>query len=73
MSTMISNPTADGLLGAAEQLVASANKAAVCIERLEARVAELEGNIEARDFTINDMCDEIFNLQQQLEGVRACA
>lgn len=54
----------------AERLTVIISDAGGTIERLNARVRELEGEIEARDFTINDMCDEIFNLKQEREVVR---
>lgn len=57
----------------ADRLTEIISDAGGTIERLNARVAELEGNLAARDFTINDMCDEIFTLQQQLEAVKRCA
>lgn len=40
---------------------------------LEEENASLRSEIVARDFTIDEMCDEIHDLQQQLEGVKQCA
>lgn len=42
------------------------------IAQLEARVAELEGHVAARDYTIDEMCDEIHALQQRV-GERVAA
>jgi len=40
---------------------------------LEDENASLRSEIVARDYTIDEMCDEIHDLQQQLEAVKVCA
>jgi len=47
-------------------ITATAEAAVARIAELEDEVASLRGEIAERDYAIDDMCDEIHDLQQQL-------
>ena len=43
------------------------------IDKLEARVRELDNELNLLGIENNNLCDEIYGLKQQLEAVKACA
>ena len=49
-----------------DTLTAATAQALAYIAQLEAHVHELECHVAARDFTIDEMCDEIHELERRL-------
>ena len=56
----------------ATTLTTATTAALAYIAQLEARVRELEGHVAARDYAIDEMCDEIHALEQRVGGEGGC-